>query len=64
MEWEEGKLTKARIICVKDRNCVIKKAGRNYCIRDGWGNEVDYYTENNKVIFHMLKDRIYFVTVA
>lgn len=64
MEWEDGKLTKARIICVKDRNCVIKTAGRNYCIRDGWGNEVDYYTENNKVIFHMLKDRIYFVTVT
>lgn len=63
MEWSNGKLTKARILAVKDRDCVIKARGYKYCIRDGWGNEVDYIIENNKLIFHMLKDRMYFVTV-
>ncbi|TAH72903.1 MAG: glycoside hydrolase family 95 protein [Anaerolineaceae bacterium] len=63
MEWAEGKLTKARIISVRDRNCVIKDGKDKYCIRDSWGNEVDYQIENNKIVFHMIKDRMYFVTI-
>lgn len=63
MEWSVGKLTKARILAVRDRDCVIKAGDYKYCIRDGWGNEVDYTLESNKLTFHMLKDRMYFVTV-
>lgn len=63
MEWSEGKLTKARILSNKDRNCVIKDGKDKYCIRDGWGNEVNYQIENNKITFHMIKDRMYFVTI-
>lgn len=63
MEWSKGQLTKAKILAVKDRDCVIKVSNKKYCIRDGWGNEVDYVLEENKLIFHMLKDRMYFVTV-
>lgn len=63
MEWANGKLTKARILSVRDRNCVIKDGASKYCIRDSWGNEVDYHMEGSKLIFHMIKDRMYFVTV-
>jgi hypothetical protein len=63
MEWTNNKLVKARILSVTDRNCVMKAVYQNYCIRDSWGNEVDYHMEDNKLIFHMLKDRIYLVTV-
>jgi alpha-L-fucosidase 2 len=63
MEWTNNKLVKARILSVTDRNCVMKAVYQNYCIRDSWGNEVDYHMEGNKLIFHMLKDRIYLVTV-
>ena len=64
MEWSEGKLTKARILSVRDRNCVIlTKSNQTYCIRDSWGNVLDYRMEGNKLIFHMIRDRMYFVTV-
>jgi alpha-L-fucosidase 2 len=63
MEWTNNKLVKARILSITDRNCVLKAVYQNYCIRDSWGNEVDYHMEGNKLIFHMIKDRIYFVTV-
>ncbi|MDF2540236.1 MAG: alpha-amylase, partial [Herbinix sp.] len=63
MEWNNNQLVKARILSVKDRNCVIKVASKGYCIRDSWGNEVDYHIEGNKLTFHMIKDRIYFVTI-
>lgn len=63
MEWEDCKLKKAEIISVKDRDCVIKNCGGRYRIRDNFGNEVEYRTENNKTVFRVLKDRMYFVTV-
>lgn len=63
MEWSNHKLVKARILSITDRNCVIKKVYSQYHIRDSWGNEVEYITEGNKIIFHMIKDRIYLVTV-
>jgi alpha-L-fucosidase 2 len=63
MEWTNNKLVKARILSVTDRNCAIKAIYKGYCIRDSWGNEVDYQMEGNNLIFHMIKDRIYFVTV-
>lgn len=63
MEWEDGCLTKAGIISVKHKNCVVKTDRKKYCIRDSWGNMVDYQTKDDKIIFHMIKDRMYFVTV-
>jgi len=63
MEWDNCKLMKARIISVKDRDCVIKNSNQKFCIRDSWGNEVEYRIEVNRIVFHMLKDRMYFVTV-
>lgn len=62
IEWDQGELSKAIIISVNDRNCVIKDYKKGYCVRDSWGNKVDYQTENNKIIFHMIKDRMYFIT--
>ena len=63
MEWEDGCLTKAGIISVKHKNCVVKTDRKKYCIRDSWGNMVDYQTKDDKIIVHMIKDRMYFVTV-
>ena len=63
IEWTAHKLVKARILSVTDRNCVVKAIYNNYCVRDSWGNVVASRIEDNKLIFHMMKDRIYFVTV-
>ena len=63
MEWSDHKLVKARILSITDRNCEIKKIYSKYHIRDSWGNEVEYIMEGNKIVFHMIKDRIYLVTV-
>lgn len=63
MEWYDGELSKARIVSVKDRDCIIKTSNRKYSIQDSWGNEVKFRQEDNKLIFPMFKDRMYYVTV-
>jgi len=63
MEWQDGALTKARIVAVKDRVGIIKLKGEQYRIKDSWGNEVNYRIEDQKLIFPMYKDRMYYVSV-
>ncbi len=62
MEWTDNKLVKAKILSLTDRDCVIKEVNQKYCIRDSWGNEVGFRMEGSRLIFHMVKDRIYFLT--
>lgn len=61
MEWDNGILTKASIFSSVDKDCVIKKKGRDFVVRDSWGNQVEQRIANDKLIFHISKDKLYFV---
>ncbi|HCR39585.1 MAG TPA: hypothetical protein DIW41_01660 [Lachnospiraceae bacterium] len=63
MEWQDGRLLKARIVSVKNRNCVIRTNHEKYSIQDSWGNPVKFTMEGSKLIFPMWNDRMYFITV-
>jgi len=63
MEWRDGKLVKAGITSVKDRDCVIKSGNSSCIVRDSWGNPVNCRFMDGKIMFHMVKDRMYFVTI-
>ncbi|NLZ81278.1 MAG: hypothetical protein GX913_05690 [Clostridiales bacterium] len=61
IEWDKGILTKASIFSASDKDCVIKKKGRDFVVRDSWGNQVEQRVANDKLIFHISKDKLYFV---
>jgi alpha-L-fucosidase 2 len=63
MEWDNLELQKVRIISVTDRDCTILTKGKKYRIIDSWGNPVDYRMEKGKLIFHTIKDRLYFLSI-
>lgn len=63
MEWSNHKLTKAGVLSITDRDCVIKGSENKYYIQDSWGNEIEYQIKDGKTVFHMIKDRMYFITI-
>lgn len=59
MNWENAKLQRARIISVTDRECTILTSEKQATIYDSWGNLVEYRVEQDKLIFHVVKNRYY-----
>lgn len=63
MEWSNGKLTSARILSTVNQLCTILIKGRNYVIRDSWGNKVVYQSNQYCIYFHASQNRMYFISV-
>jgi len=62
LDWKNHTLLTARIRSEADRECVIKTKGQHFIVRDSWGNEVEHRVENNRLMFHAVKDRIYILS--
>ncbi|MDF2587390.1 MAG: alpha-L-fucosidase 2 precursor [Anaerocolumna sp.] len=63
LEWDNLELQKVRIISITDRDCTILTKGKKFGIIDSWGNPVDYRMEHGKLVFHTIKDRLYFLNI-
>lgn len=63
IHWENGKLKKAVIVSVIDRDCTIKTKNQNYVIVNDNGTIVKYRHENNKLIFPIVKDHNYTIAI-
>jgi alpha-L-fucosidase 2 len=64
LSWDNGKLITARILSITDKNCIIKHKGNKFKLIDSWGNSVDYKLDGDKMIFHAIKDKLYFYTIC
>lgn len=61
MEWKDNQITKARILSNNDRECVIKTRNNHFVVRDSWGNLVEQSTENGRLKFHVVSERMYII---
>jgi alpha-L-fucosidase 2 len=63
LEWEGGRLRRAAVVCVEDRECVVKCAD-GLVVRDEAGSEVQTRTERGKVFFPVRAGERYELTPA
>jgi alpha-L-fucosidase 2 len=61
IDWQDGKLKKARVRSVKDQECTIYTRGNDYKVYDEFGNEVNIKKASGKIIFLIYKGVDYYI---
>ena len=61
LAWREGRLTGAKVVALKDRECTILQAAGRYEVRDEEGKAVDCEAEGHRVKFEAEAGKVYTV---
>lgn len=64
LEWEDGRLNRAEITPLNDRQCVVKTQGTSFVVTDELGNGISAKHENNRMVFDVRAGRTYVLTLG
>lgn len=64
LEWNNSRLTRAEIVALENRKCVVKKPDFSMAITDASGRSVPFRSEKNRIIFDVLAGERYVLTPA
>lgn len=59
LEWNNGRLTRADIVAVENRKCVVKKPDFSIAITNTSGSSVPFRSEKNRITFDVLAGEHY-----
>jgi len=64
LEWNNSHLTRAEIVPVENRQCVVKNPAGLLAVKDSCDRSVPHRTEKNRIIFEVLAGERYVLTPA